>query len=50
MAFTKEIVDFSDLDTQGIKEKLAELNIPLSPDEVLKIQNEMLGRALRFPS
>ena len=49
MAFTKEIVDFSDLDTQGIKEKLAELNIPLSPDEVLKIQNEMLGRAPSLP-
>ena len=42
MAFTKEIVDFSNLDTQGINKKLAELNIPLTPDEVIKIQNEML--------
>jgi len=49
MAFTKEIVDFSNLDTQGIKKKLAELNIPLTPDEVIKIQNEMLGRAPSLP-
>jgi phosphoribosylformylglycinamidine synthase len=49
MAFTKEIVDFSSLDTQGIKKKLAELNIPLTPDEVIKIQNEMLGRAPSLP-
>ena len=49
MAFTKEIVDFSNLDTQGINKKLAELNIPLTPDEVIKIQNEMLGRAPSLP-
>ena len=45
MSFTKEVVDFKNLDTNGIKKKLAELNIPLSPEEALKIQNEMLGRA-----
>ena len=45
MSFTKEVVDFKNLDTAGIKRKLAELNIPLAPEEALKIQNEMLGRA-----
>ena len=45
MAFTKEIVDFSKLDTIEVQKKLTELNIPLSPEEALKIQNEMLGRA-----
>ena len=45
MSFTKEVVDFKNLDTNGIKKRLAELNIPLSPEEALKIQNEKLGRA-----
>ncbi|MBT3215832.1 MAG: phosphoribosylformylglycinamidine synthase subunit PurL [Candidatus Marinimicrobia bacterium] len=45
MAFTKEIIDFAGLSDSDIKSKLVELNIPLTPDEVLKIQNEMLGRA-----
>ena len=27
------------------KKKLSELNIPLTPDEAIKIQNDMLGRA-----
>ena len=45
MTFTRETVDFSDLTDEEIRKKLAELNIPLTPDEVLKIQNEMLGRA-----
>ncbi len=45
MGFTKEVIDFSNLDTKGITEKLSELNIPLTPQEALKIQNEMLGRA-----
>ncbi len=45
MAFTKEIVDFSQLDNVEVQKKLTELNIPLTPDEALKIQNEMLGRA-----
>ena len=45
MAFTKEIVDFSKLDSVDIQKKLTELNIPLTPEEALKIQNEMLGRA-----
>jgi len=44
MIFTKEVVDFKNLDTHGIKEKLLKLNIPLAPEEALKIQNEMLGR------
>ena len=45
MSFTKEIVDFSDLSNADIKKKLYELNIPLTAEEALKIQNEMLGRA-----
>ena len=45
MAFTTELVDFSGLSSGKIRNKLAELNIPLSPEEALKIQNEMLGRA-----
>lgn len=45
MAFTKEIVDFSSLSRAEIRERLSELNIPLTVDETLKIQNEMLGRA-----
>ena len=42
MAFTKEIVDFTGLDHDSIQSKLSELNIPLSTDEALMIQNEML--------
>lgn len=49
MAFTTEIVDFSKLTNEKIKKKLSELNIPLTPEEVLKIQNEMLGRAPSLP-
>jgi phosphoribosylformylglycinamidine synthase II len=45
MSFTKEIVDFSGLSNADIKKKLYELNIPLTAEEALKIQNEMLGRA-----
>ena len=45
MSFTKEVVDFKNLDTDSIKEKLSQLNIALTPEEVLKIQNEMLERA-----
>ena len=45
MSFTKEVVDFKNLDTNGIERKLAELNISLTPEEALKIQDEMLGRA-----
>ena len=44
MAFTKEIVDFAGLSDLNIKKKLAELKIPLTTEEALKIQNEMLGR------
>ena len=45
MAFTQEIVDFSGLNDPEIRKNLAELNIPLTSQEVLKIQNNMLGRA-----
>ena len=45
MSFTKEIVDLSGLSKSDIKKKLNELNIPLTVEEALKIQNEMLGRA-----
>ena len=45
MAFTQEIVDFSCLPDPEISRKLAELNIPLTSQEALKIQNDMLGRA-----
>ena len=45
MAFMKEIVDFAGLSNDSIKTKLAELNIPLTTEEALKIQNDMLGRA-----
>lgn len=45
MSFTKEIIDFTDLSDFEIKAKLVKLNIPLTAEEVLKIQNDMLGRA-----
>ena len=45
MAFTKEIIDFSELSADEVQKKLTELNIPLTVQEALKIQNEMLGRA-----
>ena len=45
MAFTQEIIDFAGLSDSEIKAKLTELNIPLTPDEALKIQNDMLERA-----
>ncbi len=45
MAFTKETIDFSGLNNAEIKTKLNKLNIPLSIEEVKKIQNDMLGRA-----
>jgi len=45
MAFTKEIIDFSKLSTKEAQQRLTELNIPLTVEETLKIQNEMLGRA-----
>ena len=45
MAFTKEIIDFTGLSDVDIKAKLVEFNIPLTTEEALKIQNDMLGRA-----
>jgi len=44
MSFTTEIIDFTDLSKKDILSKLQELNIPLTADEALKIQIEMLGR------
>ncbi len=45
MNLTKEIVDFSGLSNEKIQKKLLDLNISITPQEALKIQNEMLGRA-----
>ena len=45
MSFTKEIVDFSGLSIEQIQDKLLDLNISITAQEALKIQNEMLGRA-----
>ena len=45
MAFTQEIVDFTGLTDSKIRTKLEKLNIPLTVEETLKIQNDMLGRA-----
>ena len=45
MGFTKEIIDFTDLSENQVRDKLSEYNISLTPDEARKIQNEMLGRA-----
>ena len=44
MAFTSEIIDFSVLSRSEIKDKLDEFSIPLTVDEILKVQNEFLGR------
>ena len=44
MPFTKETIDFKGLSKREINSKLDELNIPLSPEEVIKIQTTMLGR------
>ena len=50
MAFTKETINFEGLSRKEIKTQLADLNIPLSPNEVIKIQKEMLGRHPLFQS
>ena len=44
MTYRNEIVDFSVLKTEEIKDKLSELNIPLTVSEALKIQTQMLKR------
>ena len=44
MSFTKETIDLSGLNNNQIKSKLSELNIALTPEEGVKIQEEMLGR------
>ncbi len=44
MNMTSEILDFSNLSHDEIRAKLQEYNIPLTPDEILKVQHEFLGR------
>ena len=44
MSFTQETIDLAGLNDNQIRSKLSELNIPLTPEEGEKIQNEMLGR------
>ena len=44
MSFTKETVDLAGLSDDQIKQRLTDLNIAITPQEALKIQNEMLGR------
>ena len=44
MTYRNEIVDLSVLKTKEIKDKLSELNIPLTVSEALKIQTQMLER------
>ncbi len=44
MAFTDETIDFSVLSPAQIKTTLSEYNIPLTVDEILRIQNDFLGR------
>ncbi len=44
MTSSNEIVDLSVLKTEEIKNKLLELNIPLTVSEALKIQTQMLER------
>ncbi len=45
MSFTQETIDCAGLTNSDIEAMLNELNIPLTTDEVLKIQNDILGRA-----
>lgn len=45
MSLSEEIFDFNALPRGEIKATLKKYNIPLTPDEVLKIQNEILRRA-----
>ena len=45
MAFSQELIDFSGLSNKQISRALSEYNIPLTVEETLKIQNDMLGRA-----
>ncbi len=45
MSFDNETFDFNTLSESEIEISLREKNIPLTTEEVLKIQNDMLGRA-----
>ena len=42
--FTKDTIDFNSLDEQGLKDKLKEYKLALTPEEALKVQNEILKR------
>jgi phosphoribosylformylglycinamidine synthase len=42
--FQNEIIDFSNRSPEEIRQLLDHYNIPLTPDEILKIQREFLGR------
>ena len=44
--FTKDTIDFNSLDEQGLKDKLKEYKLALTPEEALKVQNEILKRPL----
>ncbi len=44
MSFTDEIIDFSVLSPEEIARTLSQYNIPLAVDEILKVQNDFLGR------
>jgi hypothetical protein len=44
MNWTEETIDFASLSQSEIKSKLNSLNIALSVDEILKVQNEILMR------
>ena len=45
MAFTKETLDFNGKTEAEIINILDEYNIPLTPEEIIKIQNDFLARA-----
>lgn len=45
MNFNRDIIDFSGLSETEIRKRLADLSIPLTTEEALKIQQDMLGRA-----
>jgi len=42
--FTKDVLDFNSLNEQELKETLKEYKLTLTPEEALKVQNEILKR------
>ena len=42
--FTKDTIDFNSLNEKELKEKLKEYKLTLTPEEALKVQNEILKR------